>query len=143
MRGVVEGVDVVEGGGEGAFGGVAVRVGPAGDVGEVVVRGVGQELLEVGLCLGGDEVCGNVGDCRMAHGAPGEGGLGEGGGCQEGEGVEASHGFFFFFLAMGLLPCDKREETRRGGGGGGQGGWILKGGRCVLGEREERRRMSR
>lgn len=60
-RRVVLGVDEVEGLGEAAPPRVADRVGPGGDVGEVVRRVVVEDVLEV--CLGGvgDEVRGDVG----------------------------------------------------------------------------------
>lgn len=58
----VLGVDEVEVGGEAAPFGVADRVGPGGDAGEVVGCVVAQERLEVGCGGGRDEVAGEVAD---------------------------------------------------------------------------------
>ena len=60
------GVDEVVWGAELAGRGLAVRVGPRGDVGEVGGAGVSKDILAVSLRCGRDEVLGNVSDRFVA-----------------------------------------------------------------------------
>lgn len=67
---VVQRVDVVKGRREGAFGGVAVGIGPGGYVGKVGVRGIVQEGFGEGSGLVGDEGLRDEGDGIVAERSP-------------------------------------------------------------------------